>query len=142
MIAKKALNGNAFEVLEVFLDHGWNINDPAQENLCPTLGFVTHNETRVRWCLEHGADPNARNRNKYQDVPSQAGRYASVSTLQLLAAHGANFPSSNALQRAAESRFKVRMEALQWLLDEAGFLSTSANLSGIQLSFAIGGEVG
>ena len=34
MIAKKALNGNAFDVLEVFLDHGWNINNPAQENLC------------------------------------------------------------------------------------------------------------
>lgn len=89
--------------------------------------FVTNNEARVRWCLERGADPNARNKNKYMDVPSQAGRYASVPVLQLLAAHGANFRCSNALQRAAETETETetesagRMEVLQWLLDEAGF---------------------
>ncbi|PLB54005.1 ankyrin [Aspergillus steynii IBT 23096] len=120
-IARKAMTANAFDVLEVFLEHGWNINDPAQDFHVPILGFVTHNETRVRWCLEHGADPNARNRNKSHDVPSQAGRFASVETLRLLAAYGANFACSNALQRAAEYRLKGRMEVMEWLLDEAGF---------------------
>lgn len=83
--------------------------------------FVTHNERRTRWCLEHGADPNARNKSGNKDVPSYAGSFASVSTLRLLAAHGANFPCSNALQRAAEGGMKGRIECLQWLLDEAGF---------------------
>lgn len=79
---------------------------------------MTHNEAQVRWCLENGADPNARNKNRYLDVPSQAGLFASVSTLRLLAAHGANFRCSNALPRAAQNRLKGRMEVLQWLLDE------------------------
>ncbi|KAI9037434.1 ankyrin [Aspergillus affinis] len=109
------------EVADKSVMHSLNTNDPIMENFCPALGFVTYNEARVSWCLQHGAIPNARNKNKYQDVPSQAGHYASVSTFQLLAADGANFPCSNVLQRAAESRYKGRMEALQWLLDEAGF---------------------
>ncbi|KAL4745160.1 hypothetical protein BDW72DRAFT_187082 [Aspergillus terricola var. indicus] len=117
MAVRRAMAASAFDVLEVFREHGWDVNDPAQDNLCPILGFVTNNESRVRWCLERGADPNARNNNKYQDIPSQAGRHASVSTLQLLAEHGADFARSNALQRAAESNTQGRVEAMQWLLD-------------------------
>ncbi|KAL3482063.1 ankyrin [Aspergillus californicus] len=98
----------------VFLDNGWDINDPAQRYGCPVLA-------RGRWCLEHGADPNARNNNGSKDVPSEAGCYASVPTLRVLAAHGANFACSNALERAAESSIKGRVECMQWLLDEAGF---------------------
>lgn len=82
---------------------------------------MTHNEIQTRWCLEHGVDPNARNKTEFHDVPSRAGRYASVSTLRLLAAYGANFRCSNALQRATEGGLKGRIEALRWLLDEAGF---------------------
>lgn len=82
--------------------------------------FITHNEKQTRWCLEHGADPNARNKNRYQNVPSLAGRFASASTCRLLASHGANFARSNALQRAAESRLKGRVDVLRWLIDEVG----------------------
>lgn len=143
MAVRRGMAASAFDVLEVFRECGWQVNEPVQDGRCPILGwvkttknktererwrakadrFVTNNEARVRWCLERGADPNARNKNKYMDVPSQAGRYASVSVLQLLAAHGANFRCSNALQRAAEAESESagRMEVLQWLLDEAGF---------------------
>jgi hypothetical protein len=80
--------------------------------------MVVDNEARVRWCLEHGADPNARSDSGYMDVLSHAGQYASVSTLRLLAAYGANFRSSNALHRAAEREGTGQAKALLWLLDE------------------------
>lgn len=85
---------------------------------------VVNNETRVRWFLEHGADPNAQNAGKNLDVLSHAGAYASLSTLKLFAAYGANFRQSNALHRAAEGGLHANSEeecigVLQWLLQDS-----------------------
>lgn len=38
VVAKQALNGDASDVLEMFLEHGWNINEPIMYNHCPVLG--------------------------------------------------------------------------------------------------------
>lgn len=76
------------------------------------------NEKRTRWCLEHGADPNARNITKIMDVLSHAARFASPQVLELLVAYGANFAHSNALHRAAE---RGRLEIMQWLLEQQAF---------------------
>lgn len=34
---EQAMKAKAFHVLEVFLEHGWDINQPIRNNLCPIL---------------------------------------------------------------------------------------------------------
>lgn len=48
IIAQEALNGDAFDMLEVFLDYGWNINDEVRENLCPVLGCAILDKRKRR----------------------------------------------------------------------------------------------
>lgn len=82
---------------------------------------VVNNEHRVRWCLEHGANPNARNKDKTKDILSHAACYGSLSTLRLLDDHGADFARSNALHGAVKGSSEERMEIMRWLLDEKAF---------------------
>ena len=86
------------------------------------FGF-THNKVvdakQVRWCLEHGADPNGCSEKGFRDVLSEAGWCGTVEMLQLLAAHGADFSRSNALLSAACRTDKDAVKILEWLLDEA-----------------------
>lgn len=72
----------------------------------------------MRWCLEHGADPNARNRSKIMDVPSYAARIAPFPVLLLLLSYGADFRNSNSLHCAARGG---RVDVMQWLLEEQRF---------------------
>ncbi|KAJ5371848.1 ankyrin [Penicillium concentricum] len=118
---QRAMMGNSFDVLELFLSHGWDINQPIQNNICTILRQVVSNENRVRWCLEHGANPNARSKDKIKDVLSHAACCASLSTLKLLDDHGADFARSNALQAAVKGPSERRMEIVRWLLDEKAF---------------------
>ncbi|OQE36680.1 hypothetical protein PENCOP_c011G06002 [Penicillium coprophilum] len=118
---QRAMMTDSFGVLEFFLAHGWDINQPIQNNLCTILRQVVFSENRVRWCLEHGANPNARSKDKTKDVLSHAARYASLSTLKLLDNYGADFARSNALHGAVQGRSQTRIEIMQWLLDEKAF---------------------
>lgn len=84
---------------------------------------VVNNETCVRWCLTHGAGPNSKNVGKNIDVLTQAGAYAPVPVLELLAMYGGDFRCSNALHRAALgglgfSTEEQRIEVLAWLLQD------------------------
>ncbi|KAJ5172107.1 ankyrin [Penicillium capsulatum] len=115
---EQAMTAKAFDTLELFREHGWNINSPIRNNLCPILRQVVHNEDQVRWCLEHGADPNARNKSKTMDVRSYAALIAPFNVLLLLHSHGANFRDCNSLHCAARSG---RLDVMQWLMDEQRF---------------------
>lgn len=79
-------------------------------------------EVWIRWCLEHGADPHGRSYNGRIDVLTNAGQHASMQTLQLLVAYGADIRRSNALHGAAEDRRVDRVDVIHWLLDEVGIL--------------------
>ncbi|KAJ5887728.1 hypothetical protein N7495_007769 [Penicillium taxi] len=109
-----AMMKRSFDVLESYLSHGWDINQPIRNNQCPILRQVVNDEERVRWCLEHRANPNTRNNNKTLDVLSHAARHASFPVLELLVAHGGEFSKSDALHQAAE---KGRLDVMRWLLD-------------------------
>lgn len=37
---QQAMANDAFDVLEIFLENGWNINQPIRNNLCPILRLV------------------------------------------------------------------------------------------------------
>ncbi|KAJ5595419.1 ankyrin [Penicillium hispanicum] len=92
---QKAIANDAFDVLEVFLGNGWDINQPIRNDLCPLLS-----------------------KNKIMDVLSHAARFASPQVLEVLVSYGANFAYSNALHRAAE---RGRLEVMQWLLEQRAF---------------------
>lgn len=79
----------------------------------------TRKEAPIRWCLEHGADPQGCDHKGHRDVLSEAGRRDSVEKLRLLAAYGADFSRSNALLTAAQRTDKDAVKVLEWLLDEA-----------------------
>lgn len=77
-----------------------------------------HNEDQVRWCLNHGADPNARNASKTMDAPSYAARIAPFSVLSLLHSYGADFRKCNSLHCAARGG---RVDVMRWLLEKQRF---------------------
>lgn len=108
-----------FNTLEVLQSRGWDINQLVRHNLPqPILMMVLASGKKVRWCLAHGADPNAHFKSLYRNLPTFAGGCARIPILRLLRDHGADFRQSDALHRCAERNNRV--EALRWLLDEAG----------------------
>ncbi|KAE8150672.1 ankyrin repeat-containing domain protein [Aspergillus avenaceus] len=109
----KAINRDFYDLLELFLAHGWDIDRPPVLGGSSLLRWFIRNEKRVRWLLEHGADPNAGNR-----VLGPAGQLAPINILKLLAEYGADFENSNALHGAAKGKKTGRIEVMQWLLDE------------------------
>ncbi|KAH8727793.1 ankyrin repeat-containing domain protein [Phaeosphaeriaceae sp. PMI808] len=56
------VRAQAFDVLELFLRCGWDINKPLGRNQPSVLGIPlsTSDEEMVMWLLGHGADPNSR----------------------------------------------------------------------------------
>ncbi|KAF2810562.1 ankyrin [Mytilinidion resinicola] len=61
-VAEAAVRGRGWEVLELFLQYGWDINRPQGRNEPPLLSIplCTADREMVEWLLNHGADPNAR----------------------------------------------------------------------------------
>ncbi|RJE18589.1 Ankyrin repeat protein [Aspergillus sclerotialis] len=114
-----SLIAQSFDVLEVFLAHGWDINEPLKYGPILRLLAKSGKEAPIRWCLEHGADPQGCDDKGHRDVLSEAGKYCTVEILRLLAGYGADFSRSNALLRAAERTDKDAVKILEWLLDEA-----------------------
>ncbi|KAF7551974.1 hypothetical protein G7Z17_g4622 [Cylindrodendrum hubeiense] len=96
-----------------------NVNTAAN---CQSTWYreILPSEELVRWCLEHGADPKFRSAGGNIDIPSVAGKFASVGSLKLLKEYGADFTKSNALHSAAGSPRPGRIEAIEYLVDEAG----------------------
>jgi ankyrin repeat protein len=77
-------------------------------------------EERLRWFLEHGANPMTRDRIGVWDLASVAAWRGKLRILRLLAEHGADFRRTKALNAAAECwRRDERIEVLEYLLDEA-----------------------
>lgn len=117
--AREVIKAMSFDVLESFLSRSWDINQPYRPDMdYPPLMFVLAREEKVRWCLEHGANPNAQYKSTYRNLPTFAGGHARLPILQLLYAHEADFRRSNAFHRSAENNRRVPV--LQWLLDEVG----------------------
>ncbi|KAF4991316.1 hypothetical protein FDECE_14086 [Fusarium decemcellulare] len=110
-----------WDVAQLYLDSGWDINTPLEGgNTCPILKEVISSPERVRWCLEHGADPMFVSSGRNTSVLGNAGNMAHVETFRILKEHGVDFTKSNVLHRAAGSTRKGRVEVMAYLLDEAG----------------------
>ncbi|OTA82311.1 hypothetical protein M434DRAFT_401072 [Hypoxylon sp. CO27-5] len=138
-----------WDVLEVYLDRGWDINSPMEGgNTLPLIKYavlflstdslsnrprkieaitslITTSEMiksrpHTKWCIDHGADPMAGNMFRNLEIPSQAAKRADPMVLQILKDGGADFTKSNALHNAATSDREGRVDVMAFLLDEAG----------------------
>lgn len=84
------------EVLEVLVEHGWNVNNRGPRTSGhPLLWFVARDTGLVRWCLDHGADvdppddtpPNAVKSRK--PILQCAALSDNIEAFELLRARGA-----------------------------------------------------
>ncbi|KAF1948315.1 ankyrin [Byssothecium circinans] len=96
-----AVRCGAFEVLELFLQRGWDINKPLHRNEPPVLSIplCTGDKEMVIWLLDHGADPNARCAWDYTPT-SQAMLGAPLDLIDYLFTHGADARRGELLQYA------------------------------------------
>ncbi|KAI1417086.1 ankyrin [Hypoxylon sp. FL1857] len=110
-----------WDVLQVYLDRGWDINSPMEGgNTLPLINEMIKSRPHTQWCIDHGADPMAGNMFRGMEIPSQAASKADTKVLQILKDGGADFTKSNALQSAASSEREGRTDVMAFLLDEAG----------------------
>lgn len=133
-----AITRKRWAVMQLFLDRGWfDINQPMEGgNTLPLLREILPSELYVRWCLEHGADPNARSAGRNNHILNNAGKHLiPMHVLRVLRdVGGADFPRSDALHHAVkagartdgskEVRERRRVEFLEvmaYLVDEAWF---------------------
>jgi hypothetical protein len=105
---ENAVRGRAFEILELFLRYGWDINQPMGRNEPSALRYYlqsllmsllltymfsiplcTSDDEMVLWLLDHGADPNSR--CDWDFTPTSYAMYAaSLKTIECLFQRGAN----------------------------------------------------
>lgn len=69
---------------------------------CRLYSYATHNLAILTWLLEHGADPNVRDRSRQTPLSHAAG-CAGASAIELLFLHGARI-DNNSLHKAIRRR--------------------------------------
>ncbi|KAL0942044.1 ankyrin repeat protein [Colletotrichum truncatum] len=107
---------------EVFLNHGWDINNSHSAADAPALGWVFYDIDVVRWFLSHGADPNAEAR--YGWTPwLRAVVWAPLEIVKLLHEAGGRLDLAvpyvcfGLANRRNAHKYPDRLEVLRYLLD-------------------------
>ncbi|KAK2763316.1 hypothetical protein FQN54_009952 [Arachnomyces sp. PD_36] len=111
----EATRRGAVDILQSYLDNGWDINTPMDTHNPPALAFAFENEKLVDWFLDHGADPNER--CSFQDCTSLsiAVRDASIAIIKLLFERGGSIERGQLLHYAAQRKGDDRVEVLQFI---------------------------
>ncbi|KAJ9198850.1 hypothetical protein DTO164E3_4940 [Paecilomyces variotii] len=99
--ALRAISRKSKDILSIFLEHGWNINEPISETEPPILAYAIKDPEMTIWLLDHGADPNSSCSIDLTPV-SYAVEYASVDIIKLLFDRGADIRKGQLLHHAIE----------------------------------------
>ncbi|RHZ43194.1 ankyrin repeat domain-containing protein [Aspergillus thermomutatus] len=101
LYALEAIKVKGKDALKVFLQNGWDINQPVSELKPPVLGYAIADEEMAAWLLDHGADPN---RQCVIDLTpfSFAVESASISVIHLILSRGGNVQKGQLLHHAIE----------------------------------------
>ncbi|KAJ5819839.1 hypothetical protein N7474_005430 [Penicillium riverlandense] len=115
----KATEDTSYQILQEFLNHGWDINTPISSNDPPALANSFHDANLTKWFLAHGADPNRRC-ERYKDYTplSIAFRQANFTIIQILLNHGASLLQGQVMHYAAMRELDDRLEVLNYLLEQ------------------------
>ncbi|KAL8990733.1 MAG: hypothetical protein Q9169_008049 [Polycauliona sp. 2 TL-2023] len=111
-----ALKNRSTAMLQVFLDHGWNINKTLGPCMAPALSRVLNDEELVHWLLTHGADPNYAKQSWPSPLEAAAFK-ASLEVIKMFVDHGGRVYPSNALPAAAHTFLPDRTDVLAYFLD-------------------------
>ncbi|GES59634.1 ankyrin repeat protein [Aspergillus terreus] len=102
-------------VLNILLQHGWDINQPTSELRPPALGYAVDDEEMTLWLLDHGADPNKQCSIDLTPL-SYAVEQAPLSTVKLLLDRGGDVHKGQLLHHAVERQTDT-IEVLGMLLE-------------------------
>ncbi|KAL8665349.1 MAG: hypothetical protein Q9168_007714 [Polycauliona sp. 1 TL-2023] len=119
---KHAMEDKAYPFLDLYLRHGYDINDSGYPFEPTPLAEKLGDEEMTRWLLDRGADPNAEhvvNGAKMGETPlSVSMRHAPFSTIKLLFERGGleSIKCGSLLWHAAERNLPDRVEVIAFLL--------------------------
>ncbi|RMZ77450.1 hypothetical protein DV738_g4434, partial [Chaetothyriales sp. CBS 135597] len=115
--ALRAVQKKSYELMEILLTHGWDINDPLGPSIPPALCMVLNDRQMIEWFLSHGADVNAPCKLGITPL-TIAVEVASLDVLHLLFDYGGSVKYGELLHVAASYRRDPDCTAvLQLLLD-------------------------
>ena len=138
IVVKNAIEAQSTQALELFLEHGWDINTrwrhykfpairyefpftPTAQASITALGSSAISRDSlplVTWFLDHGASPNLRCTPYTSNTPlAFAVINASLSIVKLLIAHGARVDEGNLLVALSESNVPGRLAILGYLVE-------------------------
>lgn len=114
---KCALELKAYPFLQLFLEHGFDINEQLSWSEPGPLTAAFHDIELTKWCLARGADPNAE--CMLDKTPlSIAVAEASFHIIQLLFDHGGSANHGQLLHYAARRVLPDRLRVLDFVLEE------------------------
>ncbi|PLB53809.1 putative hspc200 [Aspergillus steynii IBT 23096] len=122
--ASQAVRDKAKDALTVFIQRGWDINQPMSELKPPVLGNAINDEMTA-WLLDHGADPN---RRCFIDLTplSFAVECATVPIIDLMFCHGGDAQKGQLLHHALE-RQPDTIEVLKILMRKGAPINSCAH---------------
>jgi len=112
----EAVQSASLAVFQVFLDYGWNINEPRGKLHPPALAMTLNRPELVEWFLDHGADPNARCALDYTTM-SVAVFSAPLAIFERLLERGGNIYRGQLLHYVAYRNTGDEIELVRRLLD-------------------------
>ncbi|TKA48780.1 hypothetical protein B0A55_13069 [Friedmanniomyces simplex] len=102
-------------VLELLLDHGWDINVQLEWASPPPLALAIEESHLTAWFLSHGADPNARCLLDLTPL-SAAVQYAPLPVIKSLFVYGGSINSGQLLHYAVRRDTHDALEVLTYIL--------------------------
>ncbi|KAJ5513954.1 hypothetical protein N7463_003506 [Penicillium fimorum] len=105
---------NTKEVLETFLENGWDINQPMSGMDPPVLSNALDDLEMAIWLLDHGADPNRQCSIDFTPL-SYAVEHASLPVISLLLNRGGDVTKGQVLHHAV-ARNSDTVEVLRLLI--------------------------
>ncbi|OBT73412.1 hypothetical protein VF21_08108 [Pseudogymnoascus sp. 05NY08] len=103
--------------LEIFIAHGWNINEPRTNRDPPLLSQAIKDEKLASWFLDHGADPNAECDFDFTPL-AVAMVSASFATIKLLFDRGGSVKHGQLLHYAARRSGPDRIKILDFIISK------------------------
>ncbi|EEA23832.1 hypothetical protein TMatcc_006904 [Talaromyces marneffei ATCC 18224] len=113
----QATQNKCMEILQLFLDHGWDINtESSLDSLIPSALIYTFDDIElVKWFLLHGADPNKRCQMRDATPLSYAMYDASMDIIDRLFMHGGSTQQGQLLHYASMRKDENGIQVLRYL---------------------------
>ncbi|KAF7131024.1 hypothetical protein CNMCM5793_003959 [Aspergillus hiratsukae] len=112
-----AVEKRQYDFLDLFLEHGYNINEPINWTTPSVLIRSFDDERLCKWLLEHGADPNAQCLLDLTPL-SVAVQLAPFTIIKLLFEHGGSIKHGQLLHYAVRRDRDDYLYVLAFLLDK------------------------